>query len=454
MKACIGAICAMMLLWTLPAAAAPAQPYSFATVAPVTGTLQPGTPHRLALPKDFIAASRDDLADVRLVDDTGAEIPYVVYEDMVPAVIPRTFRFEVAAFDTGDGVESFTLTCPEDAVPFRRIIFDTPARDFKKNVAVSRWDDEDQQWVMVTTDTIFDFSSRVDLRRDYIDLPRMEPGKLRVDLQTDTETPADPGLSVTYRGLQLTDGTTARPAFRIDAVMGSTARFDDSRVILDRAVYVKPATRQQPDGSTLVDLGRINLPLYEFMLLVDTPYFHRRVQVQTAATDNPAAFRTVANGEIYAMPGMTRKQTVVAAQQGQSPWVRLRIDNGDSPALTIRSVTLRWVRRNLYFIPEAGHSYRLLTGNADLQRPAYDVARIITPRAEKLASLPALSAGIPAPNPVYNPEQVEKDRIGTRDWFEHWAFTTVIILLAAIMGLWIGVLLRRGTGDRDSSGRF
>jgi len=445
MKALLFSLCALCLLQGFDANAAGEKVYGFEAMAPITGTIKADTPHRVRLSNEIIAASRDSMADLRLVDDTDALVPFVIYDDVIPATTPTVFTFEVKAFEAQEGVESFTLTCPKNAVPFRRLLFDTPARDFKKNVAISRWDDEDQKWLMVTTDTIFDFSSRVDLRRTWIDIPRMEPGTLRVDVQSDTDTPDDPGLSVTYKGLKLTDGSGVGGSFRIDAIRGSTARFDESRVKLDNKVFKKPAATQQADGSTVVDLGRVNMPVYEIMLLVDTPYFHRTVKVEMAQDKTPETWTTVATGEIFAMPGMTRKETLIAVQKPQFPYLRLRIENGDSPALKIRSLTVRRVRENLYFIPAVGRSYRLLAGNPDVRHPSYDMARIISPKPAELAALPSLALGATTPNPAYNAAQIEDDRMGTQGWFEHWAFTVIIILLAAIMGIWIGVLLRRNT---------
>lgn len=71
-----------------------------AFVASIEGELPAcGQPIRLPLPRQLIALTRRDFADLRLFDDIGVEIPYVIYDESADRRNEKRFYIQVAAFE-------------------------------------------------------------------------------------------------------------------------------------------------------------------------------------------------------------------------------------------------------------------------------------------------------------------------------------------------------------------
>ena len=140
-----------------------------AKIAPLTGEAPAGgRPVRLLLPREIIAATSRRFADLRVFDDRGREIPYAIRGETVERPVENRFPFRVTGFEP----ESQTLTLsrnPGADTPYDRLEVKTGARNFRKAVAVSGSDDQ-QNWRELCRDMIFDFSARVGLRKTYLEL--------------------------------------------------------------------------------------------------------------------------------------------------------------------------------------------------------------------------------------------------------------------------------------------
>ncbi len=127
---------------------------------------------------------------------------------------------------------------------------------------------------------------------------------------------------------------------------------------------------------------------------------------------------------------MNRGGTTVVSEEmdvrigGQSSGqLKLTVDNGDNPPLSISGVELLSVERRVYFDPQ-GRSLRLYYGDDKLDAPIYDYARFF--KADPAAAKAELSAG--AHNQAYT------GRPDDRPWSErHKAVLWLAMLLAVIV---------------------
>jgi len=424
-------------LFTLAGVVNAAQPTDFRFFSTIAEELPAQTPVRLPLPREVIAATSNDFADVRVFDETGLETPYVIHEQREA---PRTaFTFTVLSYHQTEAVEEIVLERPKDTGPIQELAFFTSARDFKKSVHVMASRDF-ISWRDIGMDTIFDFSSRIDLRHARVALPETEAPYLKLVLHDETSPqPDSPDARVYYDGVEVfLPGKRTKP-FRIDRIEGRADAFPETFRRYDHTMFTNPQVTTDENRNTIVPLGQVNLPIAEIALTVENVYYHRRVELWAAESEQKNAYRFLAGGTVYKIPGMNKPENTLQVQQSQRQYLQLKIINGDNPPLRLQQVELAWVRRNLYFIPEAGQRYKLYFGNPQVTTPNYELKHILQAEPRTLNQYVAVSLGAVRSNPDYRPSVSRS----AREKFERIAFITVILLLVCGMSLWLYRLLRR-----------
>jgi hypothetical protein len=119
----------------------------------------------------------------------------------------------------------------------------------------------------------------------------------------------------------------------------------------------------------------------------------------------------------------------VAAPYGEldtaSRWT-VTIENGDDPPLDVTSVLLEMAKRNLCFDAVAGAGYTLFYGDAALQAPQYDYARLFTPEQDAAQATLAPEKA----NPLY------VARPDTRPFTDRypWLLWVALVLVVALLG--------------------
>lgn len=428
----------LWLFWTLLCGVS--QVYAVAPTdlrlsAPLTGPVTPNVPVRVPLPRQVIAATANSFADLRLFDDQRGETPYVIYPQSAPPL--STFAFQVLSYSQSEGEETVVLQRPQNTGAFREILVYTRARDFHKAVRLQASHDR-HTWVDVTTDTLFDFSARIDIRKTTIEFPETDAPYVRLLFQDATPLkPWEPGMRIQYEGLDFTVPGKPSSTFRIDQIIGRGGK--EHAEVYDRAVFPSSDTHTDAMGNTLVRLGQVNLPVALLTLTVDNPYYHRQVELWAADTDGEEAYQRVASGVVYKLPGVQTADNTLRLHPPQQPYLRLKILNGDNPPLRLQQVEVAWVRQNLYFIPEAARRYTLYFGAEQMRPPAYELQRLLPADYTRLTHYAVWSIGDVQPNPDYYPRRPENRRGRT----EKILLTTVVLVLACGMGWWVYRLLKR-----------
>jgi hypothetical protein len=408
-------------------------------LAPVLGELTPDAPVRLPLPRQVLAGTAFDFADVRLFDDQGLETPYVIYAQSPP--LSYTFPFQVLSYSQSNEGDTVVLQRPQDIGPFWELTVQTTARDFYKAIHLQASHDR-ATWSEVTTDAIFDFSSRIDVRKTTLAFPETDTPYLRLLLQDTVVPKADAAaVQLRYEGLDVVVRGQATQPFRIDRISGRVGAPQATDSIYDHTTFVQPDTRTDTPGNTLVLLGRVHLPVTQLTLTVDNPYYHRRVELWAADTDNDDAYQQVASGVIYKLPGMTTADNTLRVQHVHYAYLRLKIFNGDNPPLHLQQVEAAWVRQNLYFIPAAGRRYTLYFGGEPMRAPEYELRRLLPDQPARLAPYAAVALGDIQPHARYHPRVAQ----GKRTQGEKTLLSVVVLVLASALGFWAYRLLKTAT---------
>ena len=322
-------LCTLLLSLATTSFGHAAVPADLRFLAPVSADAPPDVPVRLPLPRQVIAATTATFSDVRLFDDQGLETPYVIHAQR--ATPSHAFTFQVLSYSQSAEGDTIVLQRPQDTGPFWELTVQTPARDFHKTVRVQASHDR-TTWSEVATDALFDFSSRIDVRKTTLTFPETDAPYLRLLLQEAVPPRADAtAVHLRYEGLEFAvHGAPVQP-FRIDRIDGRVGVPRAADDIYDRTTFPQPDTRPDTQRNTLILLGRVHLPVAQLTLTVDHPYYHRHVELWAADTDREDAYHQVASGVIYKLPGVTSADNTLRVRHVQSPYLRLKILNGDNP---------------------------------------------------------------------------------------------------------------------------
>ncbi len=430
----------IIVLLGLALAALAAEPEQFAWRAPVEGDLPADAPARIDLNAEVIRHTRPGFVDLRIFDDEGTETPYVIHSRRKWHVKGESFAYEVVDYGLEDGVETLVLKRPDEVTGvIDEVVIDTGARDFRRAVEVAASDDR-ERWTVIASDMVFDFTSRVNLRRTVLPVEPSSARFLRLKLHGAVEQPGTETINLQYKDLKLDIASLEAGVFRVNAVRGIIQRHK-VEAITQRLRFDGVDRHTDSDGNTVLEPGRVNLPVERLVLEVETPFFYRRVEVQVKGQEGED-WRVAYSGWIYRIPGMPMAHLHLEPELDRALFLRLVIVNDDNPPLRIDAVKVEWLRRELLFIAEAGRHYSLYVGGHAVQSPRYETAWLLPYTAPSIERFPLVTAGRIVDNAGYRPEL-------NFEW-KGWMFGVVVVAVMILLAIWMYSVLRQ---ERKVKGR-
>jgi Protein of unknown function (DUF3999) len=351
---------------------------------------------KISLPVGTLDAARPALEDLRLYDDAGNEVPYLV-ERPVPSPnrVQRAKSFQVFL-----NANATVITLESGlAQPLDAVTLESPAVNFIKAVRVDISDDGETWHTLAQGRPIF--------RQPY--------GAANLKI------PFPPTVSKWLR-LTVDDRRSQPIPFTGALVHAATGEPAPSELI--------PATiaeRNENPGETrlALNLGAANLDVAAVKIDTDEPLFMRQVTLAVPQiSEDTIREQIIGQGTIYrvAAEGQTPSEnlSIPLENRVRSRELILFIKNGDSPPLPIKSVRIE--RRPVYlaFLVRQPGAFHLLTGNGRCEAPHYDLAALNM----NLKSVAVLPVQIPPPtdNPGFRaPEvlpglEVTGAALDTSDW--------------------------------------
>jgi hypothetical protein len=311
----------------------------------------PGLVKRV-LPVELLGASQSGLADLRLTDPKGTEVPFLVQypvarlaETFAPKRIETTLR------------EGATVVWVETgrSTPLGMIDLVIPTRRFLKAVTVEGSADG-QTWKTLRTGAPV-FSEPFGPRETSVSIGPAVWAYLRVTLD-DRRTDPVPVTGVTL---------AETPPEPMDG------EWLDARIV-DRA-------ESSGESRFVLELPAANLPVDRVEVATPEPLFRRGARVFRRDLDGEQIIETPAGGgTLYRIElegaGAVRQLAVPSTQGPTSRELVLAVVNGDSPALEISGVRIRMRPSHLVFGATQAGRFTLWTGNALAKAPRYDVASL------------------------------------------------------------------------------
>ena len=306
---------------------------------------------RVSVPAETLDAARPELADVRITDSAGREVPYLIDRPM-----PRresALRSKELRTALEPATTRITLTTGTRSM-LKGVTFETPPGiEFIKAVRVEGSHDG-ATWLQLATDKpIF----------------RMAGGA------------ANPGVSFSegvWEFLRLTIDDSRTPAVPFTGVLLQVA--ETGAPVEPLPIKIK--ARDESSGVTRlsVDLGAMNLTVASLGIETTDSVFVRPVTVSVPELANDdIREQMICTGLVYRMDlnGKVESNVEVPIDiQIPGREVVVLIDNGDSPPLIING--LHGTRRviNLVFFAREPGRYQLLSGNSQCLAPRYDLSEL------------------------------------------------------------------------------
>jgi hypothetical protein len=368
----------------------------------------------IVLDAHVLGASRPDLGDIRLLDSTGAQVPYVIRTVSTPA---------------SSGAFQPYVLLRNEALPKQSIVeFERPAGqtierlhiwirplDAEKKVRITGSDDR-KAWFMVKDEHLVTQGARGDPPHQVLilDLPRSDYRYFRLALNDSLTAPMRV-LGVGTFGA----GTSARPLYVDAGQLPFTQRDSAGTTVLS----------VRNDRPVLVD--RFS---YE---VADTNGFHRDGWLRTWEWEDRRDRRKRSRVRV---PHDAERHTItsdsaplIPTQAMRSDTFDLVIDNGDDRPLRFKELRAQVIQRLLLAELTPGMRYTLTTGDAALDAPRYDMLHFTD-------DLPVPVDTLRHGEPIRTPRSVAGST--AFDPSEWWVWAAILVLMLG-MG-WMAVrMLRR-----------
>ncbi len=332
---------------------------------------------KLTLTPEIYNASRPDLGDIRLIDNDGRQIPYVLTkpEDVTqsvkysPKIINRSTSREKAAMVTLDFGKQ---------VLKNRIEVQTGGNNFRRPVKVEGSNDNIEFFTVVETAYVFAISQQRRFSR--IDLPPNDYRYLRITVTSMAEEIQSPVIDNV-----LASKYESKLAERQSVKMSQLEHSEDEKT--KSSIYTYDLAYQQ------LPISEINLEIadntfYRYVTLEGRDTTTRKVQIDSE--DNRQRFREVEvewkriiSGTIYRYPDTSDKKCeklTLSISPGTRVYkfLRLTISNYDDRPLTLNSTSAKMIAHNIIFESQDSTAPVLYVGSQSAGMPRYDLSRILT----------------------------------------------------------------------------
>lgn len=350
----------------------------------------------IELPEAVYANSSNHLADVRIADDQGREIPYVLH---VPTSESRSERRGVRTLEQSYAPGEFTQFVFDAGLKprfYNAIEVLTTESDFIAWAEVAVSDDSREWRIVCDRAPLFRFSKQ--------------------NLQG-TQTLHFSETSARYIRLRVLEGSKRFSLSRVELLYQMSP--PEERTMA--AAQFRSVASGNPNESVWEADLPTDLPVNELWFETSEPEFSRLVTIESR--EDGSDWQSAGSGEIYRFrhDDWLREWLRVSFGGGWSAHWRVHVANGNNAPLADVRITLYMMPRRLIFRADPARRYRVLYGQSQAKAPLYDLGRTIY--AKDMSRVPAATLG---------PEELNAAYEDPRPWTEkHPAVLWISVIVAA-----------------------
>lgn len=345
-------------------------------------TQHPGVLNYVSIDRDAYAHSENHLADLRIIDDFGAELPYDMRSRLAapPQSIPVPAFLRENSFAPGQ---------------FTQVVVDLGAHaNFHNTLRVQTPESDFINWVEVAA------SDDAHLWR--IVKPRAPISRFRRENLEGNQTVHYSENNARYLRLRIQEPSDQFPVTGVEVFSTPPA---EKEVVAASGVALTAMTSAGPASAAgqtqwTVDLGSAGIPVAEIAFATTQPEFYRAVRILTSV--DAKEWQPIGGGEIYrySVGGKTEEFLRVRCYEVWGPrYWRVEILNANDAPLSAVRMSLLMTARFLLFYLRENRNYRLIYGNARATPPQYDLAKTLRIQANEL--IPQATLGTEEPTSNY-----------------------------------------------------
>lgn len=320
---------------------------------------RPGILNYITLGPDVLSRAAPYVPDIRIVDESGNETPYVLRNSIS---VTRTESWAVTIRENSFVPGKYTqLVLDLGLYPrfHNAVRIDTPESDFILWVEVDASDDA-RTWRIVKE--------------------RAPISRFRKEGLDGNQVVHYSENNARYLRVKITE---ASHQFPVTAATVFPSSQSQAQVVVVTGIQV--LGWQQPDstaqaGATVwtLDVGNANTPITSLQFKSDQKEFFRAVRISVSADGKE--WSGAGGGEIYRYASDAGLQESLFVSVSGYPGIRywrIEILNGNDAPLSNVQLSASIIPRLIVFRPSEGHSYRLVYGNQKASYPQYDLERTL-----------------------------------------------------------------------------
>lgn len=319
----------------------------------------PGALNYFAVGPDVLSHSSGDFSDLRILDESGAETPFVLRNSIAVA---KSTSWEATLRENSFVPGKYTqIVLDLGAYPrfHNAVQLQTPESDFILWVEVDVSDDA-RTWRIVKE--------------------RAPISRFRKERLDGNQTVHYSENNARYMRVQIREGDKQFPVTGASVFPSSQSQKD---LIPEQWIALQDA--RSPDANSAsgttewtLDLGTTHVPVNSIDFTTDQKEFFRGVRL--SVSNDGKEWLPGGGGEIYRYMGDSKQQEslrVPAYGYSVSRYWKVEILNGNDEPLSGVKLSASMMPRLILFRPAPGHSYRLAYGNNKAQAPQYDLERTL-----------------------------------------------------------------------------
>lgn len=382
----------LVIAYLLAAPTLAAEPASFHFSRPLAW---PGAEQEellsVALDNRIYAATRSGFPDLRVVDQDGAEIPYLLQKELETRTETRreTSKSKLLALKKkgGKAVE-ITLLLDKDGPAAEGLTVFTPLTNFEHRLQVFGSDDGKNWSQLVENAEIYDYSRYMRISNRDIPLPANNYRQFKVFVEEAVQTREAELLELTRKlsGEKEVERSEKvdlqRVPLHIESIGFWHYRTETLPAGAKTFVYPVAGFKVAQDAekqTTIIDVATLREPLTGFKLQTVSRNFSREAVVQTAVQHGiETRMQEIGNATLEALHfrDINRQQTTVTFPEQRQEHYRIVIRNRDNPPLEITAISAFGNGYNLLFLPQQHKTYSVRYGSDKSGQPDYDTAPI------------------------------------------------------------------------------
>lgn len=330
---------------------------------------------------------KPDYADIRIVQDNGSAIPFIIRRQRKSRekIIEKKYPADIENLIKNDDNSIELIIKPRQVnTGITGIVIDTPLRDYERSVSVYRRSSGPEEWIAIATnELLYDYSRFADVYNKTIYFPEggYERLKIKIHAVTDVQTSRMIELKETFTATKPTVRTETksleRRPFRVNAVQVLVRHAKEVIESVSEQTY-QPVDVRIENGESETTSAVIETrcqPITQIGVKTDSRNFSRPIVVEKADNDE---WRRLWSDNIYDLSyrRLQKRRVNVKFPETRDRKIRLKIDNGDNPPISIAGVELSGNVYEIVFLAEPEAGYRLYYGHHGAEKREYDVSAV------------------------------------------------------------------------------